>query len=73
MKLKVFVNQINSVLSIKEVMRTFNIRESSTVYMAINSGTVIARKLDDPEGTNKHGYWIISKESAYRKWGYRLK
>jgi hypothetical protein len=63
-----WTRDVDSVISIKEARRIFSLSRIS-IMMAILSGRVEARKLDDESEFARAGYWIISQESAWKLWG----
>lgn len=62
---------IDKVISMRECMKIFDIKDSKTVLMAILTGRVIGRKMDKEVG-EYGGTFIIDFDSAYAKWGHRL-
>lgn len=58
---------LNRVITVKEAMEIFGIRQPGTVIMACLTGRVTARKADADVGV-RGGVWLISAESATKFW-----
>lgn len=54
------------VMTIDEVSRFFN-KHYNTVYQAIQSGRLLARKTIASDPTR--GIWLIDEQSVYKLWG----
>lgn len=62
---------IDCVMSIKECLEVFHLKDTKTVRMAILTGRVTGRKLDSADG-EYGGTYIVDKASAMKVWGSRI-
>ena len=61
---------IKRVITVKECMSLFKLKDKKTVIMACATGRLISRKADQPIG-QIGGVWLIDLSSAKAIWGHR--